>query len=59
MAYKNNYLWKNPYSSFSQLNMGANFNKNFLARIIKFFTKPVRRRYDGHSGEEFPIVTLF
>ena len=39
--------------------MGVNFNKNFLAKIIKLFTKPVRKRYDGHSGEEFPIVTLF
>ena len=58
MSSKNNYLWKNPITSFSQLNMGANFNKNFLARIIKYFIKPVRKRYDGHSGEEFPIVTL-
>ena len=59
MTSKNNYLWKNPSSSFSQLNMGAKFNKNFLVKIIKAFSKPKRKRYDGHSGEEFPIVTLF
>jgi len=59
MTSKNNYLWKNPCSSFSQLNMDARFNKNFLVKIIKSFCKPVRKRYDGHSGEEFPIVTLF
>ncbi|MFO8017931.1 MAG: hypothetical protein R6U96_04805 [Promethearchaeia archaeon] len=27
--------------------------------FIKSFCKPVRKRYDGHSSEEFPIVTLF
>ena len=59
MTSKNNYLWKNPSSSFSQLNMGAKFNKNFLVKIIKSFSKPIRKRYDGHSSEEFPIVTLF
>ncbi|MHA1343411.1 MAG: hypothetical protein ACTSQG_05460 [Promethearchaeota archaeon] len=59
MPKKNNYLWKNPYSSFSQLNMDAKFNKNFLVQIIKSFSKPIRKRYDGHSSEEFPIVTLF
>ncbi|MHA1842652.1 MAG: hypothetical protein ACTSWE_00115, partial [Promethearchaeota archaeon] len=59
MTNKNNYFWKNPSSSFSQLNMGAKFNKNFLATIIKTFSKPLRKRYDGHSCEEFPIVTLF
>ena len=59
MTSKNNYLWKNPSSSFSQLNMGAKFNKNFLVKIIKSFCMPRRKRYDGHSSEEFPIVTLF
>ncbi|MHA1150202.1 MAG: hypothetical protein ACTSR8_18375 [Promethearchaeota archaeon] len=59
MPNKNNYLWKNPSSSFSQLNMGAKFNKNLLVKIIKSFSKPKRKRYDGHSSEEFPIVTLF
>ncbi len=59
MSSKNNYLWKNPSSSFSQLNMGAKFNKNLLVKIIKSFCKPIRKRYDGHSSEEFPIVTLF
>ena len=59
MTNKNNYLWKNPCSSFSQLNMGAKFNKNLLVKIIKSFCKPIRKRYDGHSSEEFPIVTLF
>ena len=59
MSSKNNYLWKPPYSSFSQLNMDAKFNKNFLLQIIKTFSKPIRKRYDGHSSEEFPIVTLF
>ncbi|MHA1149859.1 MAG: hypothetical protein ACTSR8_16610 [Promethearchaeota archaeon] len=59
MPNKNNYLWKNPSSSFSQLNMDAKFNKNFLVQIIKSFCKPIRKRYDGHSSEEFPIVTLF
>ncbi|MGV9199850.1 MAG: hypothetical protein ACOC4M_13655, partial [Promethearchaeia archaeon] len=59
MTNKNNYFWKNPSSSFSQLNMNTRFNKKFLVKIIKSFCKPVRKRYDGHSGEEFPIVTLF
>ena len=59
MSSKNNYLWKNPRSSFSQLNIGARFNKKFLVYLIKSFCKPVRKRYDGHSSEEFPIVTLF
>lgn len=59
MDNKNNYLWKNPRSSFSQLNMGTRFNKKFLVYIIKSFCKPIRTRYDGHSSEEFPIVTLF
>jgi hypothetical protein len=59
MSSKNNYLWKNPNTSFSQLNMGAKFNKNFLEYIINSFSKPRRKRYDGHSSEEFPIVTLF
>ena len=59
MSSKNNYLWKNPSSSFSQLNMGTRFNKNLLVYIIKSFCKPIRKRYDGHSGQEFPIVTLF
>lgn len=59
MSSKNNYLWKNPSTSFSQLNMGTRFNKNLLVYIIKSFCKPIRKRYDGHSSEEFPIVTLF
>ncbi len=59
MSCKNNYSWKNPRSSFSQLNMGAKFNKKFLVSIIKSFSKPTRKRRDGHAGEEFPIVTLF
>ena len=59
MSSKNNYSWKNPSSSFSQLNMESKFNKNFLESIIKYFSKPVRKRFDGHSSEEFPIITLF
>ncbi|MBD3256443.1 MAG: hypothetical protein GF383_15200 [Candidatus Lokiarchaeota archaeon] len=59
MTIKNNYLWKNPRSSFSQLNMGTRFHKKLLVSIIKSFCKPQRKRYDGHSCEEFPIVTLF
>ncbi|MHA1252237.1 MAG: hypothetical protein ACTSRP_19785 [Candidatus Helarchaeota archaeon] len=59
MLNKNNYLWKNPYFSFSKLNMDAKFNKNFLVQIIKSFSEPIRKRYDRHSSEEFPIVTLF
>ena len=59
MANKNNYLWKNPRSSFSQLNMDAEFYKNFLVKIIKSYCKPRRERSDGHSSEEFPIVTFF
>lgn len=59
MSSKNNYFWKNPSSSFSQLNIGTRFNKKFLVSIIKSFCKPKRKRSDGHSGEEFPIVTLF
>jgi len=59
MTYLNNYFWKKPSSSFSQLNMGAKFNKNLLVKIIKSYCKPRRKRYDGHSSEEFPIVTLF
>ncbi len=59
MINKNNYLWKNPRSSFSQLNMDAKFYKNILVKIIKSYCKPRRERYDGHSSEEFPIVTLF
>ena len=58
MSTKNNYFWTNPSSSFSQLNMGAKFNKNLLVKIIKSYCKPRRKRYDGHSSEEFPIVTL-
>lgn len=59
MTNKNNYFCKIPLTSFSQLNMGAKFNKNFLVQIINTLSKPIRRRYDGHSSEEFPIVTLF
>ncbi|MHA1294412.1 MAG: hypothetical protein ACTSQJ_17350 [Promethearchaeota archaeon] len=59
MTGKNNHFWKNPCSSFSQLNMGAKFNKKLLVKIIKSFCKPIRKRYDGHSSEDFPIVTLF
>jgi len=59
MHNKNNYLWKNPSSSFSQLNLDTRFHKNFLVKIIKSFCKPTRKRYDGHTSEEFPIVTLF
>jgi len=39
--------------------MGAMFNKKLLVYIIKAFCKPIRERYNGHSSEEFPIVTLF
>jgi hypothetical protein len=59
MTSKNNYCWKTPSSSFSQLDMSAHFNKNFMVRLISAFCKPVKVRSDGHSGEEFPIVTLF
>ena len=59
MANKNNYLWKNPRVSFSQLHMDAEFYKNFLVKIIKSYCKPRRERSDGHSSEEFPIVTFF
>ena len=59
MTNKNNHLWKNPCSSFSQLNMDTKFYKNFFIKIIKSYCKPKRERYDGHSTEEFPIVTLF
>jgi len=59
MLNKNNYFRKNPYSSFSQLNMDATFYKNLLVKIIKSYCKPRRERYDGHSSEKFPIVTLF
>jgi len=59
MSNKNNYFWKNPSSSFSQLNMGTGFNKKLLIYIVKSFCKPIRKRYDGHTSEEFPIVTLF
>ena len=59
MSSKNNYFRKNPCSSFSQLNMDAKFYKNLLVKIIKSYCKPRRERYDGHSSETFPIVTLF
>ena len=39
--------------------MGAQFNKSFLVKIIKSFSKPKRKQNGGHSSEEFPIVTLF
>ena len=59
MSSNNNYFWKNPSYSFSQLKMGTKFIKNLLVKIIKSFYKPVQKRYGGHSGEKFPIVTLF
>lgn len=59
MVNKNNCVWNDPYSSFSQLNMDDAFFKNLLVRIINSFSKPIRTRYDGHESVEFPIVTFF
>ncbi|MHA1251848.1 MAG: hypothetical protein ACTSRP_17800 [Candidatus Helarchaeota archaeon] len=30
-----------------------------MISIIKYFSKPIRRHFDGHSSEELPIITLF
>ena len=43
----------------SPLDKGANFNEKSLVYNIKSFSKPTRKRYDGYTGENFPIVTLF
>ena len=58
MAKYKNYLRKDPFSPFSQLNIDPKFYKNLLVPIIKSFTVPGQDKRIKHSSEEFSI-TMF
>lgn len=53
-----NYLRKDPFSPFSQLNMDSIFYKNLLFSIINSFIIPTQESRIKHSGEEYSI-TMF
>jgi len=57
VKYKN-YLRKDPFSPFSQLNIDPKFYKNILVPIIKSFAEPDQDKSIKHSSEEFSI-TMF
>ena len=58
MAKYKNYLRKDPFSPFSQLNIDPMFYKNILVPIIKSFAKPSQDKRVEYSSEEFSI-TMF
>lgn len=58
MAKYKNYLRKDPFSPFSQLNIDPKFYKNILVPIIKSFAEPGQDKRIEHSSEEFSI-TMF
>jgi hypothetical protein len=58
MAKYKNYLRKDPFSPFSQLNIDPKFYKNLLVPIIKSFTVPRQDKRIEHSSEEFSITML-
>ena len=51
-----NYLRKNPFFPFSQLNIDPKFYKNIVVPIIKSFAEPGQDKRIEHSGEEFSII---
>jgi len=57
VKYKN-YLRKDPFSPFSQVNIEQKFYKNILVPIIKSFAEPHQDKRSKHSSEEFSI-TMF
>jgi len=58
MAKYKNYLRKDPFFPFSQLNIDPKFYKNILVPIIKSFSEPAKYERNEHSSEEFSI-TMF
>ena len=58
MAKYKNYLRKDPFFPFSQLNIDPMFYKNILVPIIKSFAKPGQDKRIKHTSEEFSI-TMF
>ena len=57
VKYKN-YLRKDPFSPFYQLNIDIKFYKNILVPIIKSFSEPAKYERNEYSSEEFSI-TMF
>ena len=56
MTKYNNYLRKDPFSPFSQLNIEPKFYKNILVPIINSFAEPYQDKRTEHSSEEFSLV---
>ena len=56
MSIYKNYLPKDPFSPFSQLNIDSRFYKNIMVPVIKSFSKPVQDNGNKHSSEEFSIA---
>ena len=53
-----NCLRKDPFSSFSQLNIDTPFYKNILFPIITALVKPLEGKQIKHSSQEYSI-TMF
>lgn len=58
MAKYKNYLRKDPFSPFSQLNIDSKFYKNIVFPILNSFSKSEEENGTKHSSEEYSI-TMF
>lgn len=58
MTKHNNYLRKDPFSPFSQVNIDGKFYKNLLDPIIKSLSMPGKDKKSKHSSQEFAITML-
>lgn len=58
MTKYNNYLRKDPFSSFSQLNIEPFFYKNVLVPIIKSLYNPIQNQNTAHLYQEYSITTF-
>jgi len=58
MAKYKNYLRKDPFSPFSQLNIDSKFYKNIVFPILNSFSKSEQENGTKHSSEEYSI-TMF
>ena len=56
MSLYKNYLRKDPFSSFSQLNINPSFYKNVLDPILQSFSKPIHGHGTEHLSSEYSIA---
>ena len=53
MSVNKNYLRKDSFSSFFQLNIDQSFYRKILISLLGSFSKPVEGRETEHKSEEF------